>query len=221
MQLFAEPLLNLLRLQACQLLRDMADLSAPGSQLLMTCADRTLYEVGQGLHGRYAYFANMWHFCIDDLLGIDSLSGTNTAALPQQGGEQQGPGDGAVVKQPHGVEPGDLGSSCAHAVRKPAGGPPTANIGAGDENVTAVEGGVEAVPRSSALGVNRVVTGGAGVSGVFESPLGVAGWELQTEPETTAAIALQRYGMETYVAEYGGAECYFSSKLKQNNACCH
>jgi hypothetical protein len=145
-----KPNLLLLLLQACQLLTEMAALSAPGSRLLITCADKTLYEAGQGLQGRYAYFANMWHFCMDDLLGESSAIADNSTCILQGRGEKQ-------LQQ----------REKEHAER--------------DE-----------VPLS---------------------PLAAAGWELCCMPETTAVIALKKYQMETYVAEYGGAECYFSAKV--------
>jgi hypothetical protein len=41
--------------------------------------------------------------------------------------------------------------------------------------------------------------------------LGEAGWRLQGQPQTAAQLAKERYGRETYVALYGGAECCFTA----------
>lgn len=38
-----------------------------------------------------------------------------------------------------------------------------------------------------------------------------AGWALEMQPQTTAALALERYGRETYVPTYGGAEAVFTA----------
>jgi hypothetical protein len=46
-----------------------------------------------------------------------------------------------------------------------------------------------------------------------DSCLQRSGWELAAQPRTTADWAQARYGMGTYVADYGGAECYFWARL--------
>lgn len=41
--------------------------------------------------------------------------------------------------------------------------------------------------------------------------IGAAGWRMQGQPQTAAQLARERYGRETYVALYGGAECCFTA----------
>lgn len=41
-----------------------------------------------------------------------------------------------------------------------------------------------------------------------------SGWELAGQPCTTADLAQALHGMGTYVADYGGAECYFCARLQ-------
>lgn len=43
--------------------------------------------------------------------------------------------------------------------------------------------------------------------------LAAAGWELNAPPATTAELARSRYGVDTYVALYGGAELLFVAEL--------
>lgn len=44
--------------------------------------------------------------------------------------------------------------------------------------------------------------------------LGECGWEQARTPCTTAELAHDQYGADTYVALYGGAECFFTARLK-------
>jgi hypothetical protein len=41
--------------------------------------------------------------------------------------------------------------------------------------------------------------------------IGSAGWRITGQPQTAAQLAKERYGKETYVALYGGAECCFTA----------
>lgn len=40
-----------------------------------------------------------------------------------------------------------------------------------------------------------------------------AGWDVDSNPRTTADLAVERYGRETYVPDYGGAECIFTASM--------
>lgn len=40
-----------------------------------------------------------------------------------------------------------------------------------------------------------------------------SGWQMKMPPRTTAELALEWYGRETYIALYGGAECCFTAVL--------
>jgi hypothetical protein len=55
-------------------------------------------------------------------------------------------------------------------------------------------------------GQRAAAGGGGGVS-----PLEAAGWRLQGGHASTKQLAMQRYGMDTYVALYGGAEFVFAA----------
>lgn len=43
----------------------------------------------------------------------------------------------------------------------------------------------------------------------LQARIAQTGWRLAAPPATSAALAAQRYGAATYVADYGGAECVF------------
>lgn len=44
------------------------------------------------------------------------------------------------------------------------------------------------------------------------SAITAAGWTVVEEAQSTKSLALSRYQMETYVPDYGGAECFFVAK---------
>jgi hypothetical protein len=103
----------MLSLQACELLRSMAELSGPGSCLIATCIDQELQQAHLRLPSQHYFSIDnvAWHFCMDELAAA----------------------------------------------------------------------------------------------------LGQAGWRMQRQPQTSAQLARERYGRETYVALYGGAECCFTA----------
>lgn len=141
-------------LQAVELLRSMARLSAPGSCLLATVVDRELYEADQRLQEGH-YFAKMWHFSIDDL--VTPPTEASAAGCLSEGVGDVGSGPGAGVEQE------------------------------GQQGQLAVAAGASWLQRS--------------------------GWEVAGQPRTTADLAQALHGMGTYVADYGGAECYFWAQL--------
>ncbi len=54
------------------------------------------------------------------------------------------------------------------------------------------------------------------VNGLLSCPAYKQRWATVLQPQTTKALALQRYSADTYIALYGGAECVFTASLVTN-----